>query len=291
MEKCSLKKHIKEEAIIKCRECHRNMCKICYKHHSELFDDHNVKILETNDNKDLNNLFTGFCKEENHSDNLDYFCKNHNKLCCAACISKIKSKGNGQHTDCEVCNIDEIKEEKEKLLKENAQILQNLSNQLEELMGELKNNFEKITRESLKKTVQDTFTQIKKAIDDREKEVLSKIDTIVDDKYEDLFSNEKRKYEPTYNEIEKLLNKSKEIDEDWSNPNKISSCVNDCLNIENNVKIGSNSVLVAPVSIKEGANVAALSVVTKDVPSFALAITRAPFKIIENWVKRKTQEK
>lgn len=251
MENCSLKKHNKDEAIILCRECQIYMCKICYMHHSELFDDHNIKLLENNDNKDIKNLFTGLCTEENHSDNLDYFCKNHNKLCCAACISKIKSNGNGQHTDCEVCNIEEIKEEKEKLLKENSQILQNLSNQLEELMEELKKNFEKITRESLKKTIQDTFVQIKKAIEEREKEVLSKVDTIVDDKYDDLFSNEKKKYEPTYNEIEKLLEKSKEIDEDWSNPNKISSCINDCLNIENNVKTLNNDI----TKLKENVNV------------------------------------
>ena len=57
--------------------------------------------------------------------------------------------------------------------------------------------------------------------------------------------------------------------------------------IGDNVKIGSNSVLVAPVIIEEGANVGALSVITKNVPSWALAITRAPIKIVENWVKRK----
>lgn len=56
--------------------------------------------------------------------------------------------------------------------------------------------------------------------------------------------------------------------------------------IENEVKIGSNSVLVAPVKIEEGANVAALSVITKDIPSWALALTRAPLKILECWVKR-----
>lgn len=55
--------------------------------------------------------------------------------------------------------------------------------------------------------------------------------------------------------------------------------------IEDNVKIGSNSVLVAPVTIKEGANVGALSVITKNIPAWALAITRAPMRIIENWVK------
>ena len=56
--------------------------------------------------------------------------------------------------------------------------------------------------------------------------------------------------------------------------------------IENNVKIGSNSVLVAPVKIEEGANVGALSVITKDIPAWALAITRSPMKVLEGWVKR-----
>ena len=56
--------------------------------------------------------------------------------------------------------------------------------------------------------------------------------------------------------------------------------------IGNEVKIGSNSVLVAPVEIEEGANVAALSVITKNIPAWALAITRAPMKVLEGWVTR-----
>ncbi len=56
--------------------------------------------------------------------------------------------------------------------------------------------------------------------------------------------------------------------------------------IKDNVKIGSNSVLVAPVIIEEGANVGALSVITKCLPPWALAITRAPLRVVENWVKR-----
>ena len=60
--------------------------------------------------------------------------------------------------------------------------------------------------------------------------------------------------------------------------------------IEDNVKIGSNSVLVAPVKVEEGANVGALSVITKDLPSWALAITRAPLRVIENWVTKQTQK-
>lgn len=56
--------------------------------------------------------------------------------------------------------------------------------------------------------------------------------------------------------------------------------------IGNNVKIGSNSVLVAPVKIEEGANVGALSVITKDIQAWSLAITRAPLRVLENWVKK-----
>ncbi len=59
--------------------------------------------------------------------------------------------------------------------------------------------------------------------------------------------------------------------------------------IKDNAKIGSNSVLVAPVTVEEGANVGAVGVITKDIPSWALAITRSPLKIIEGWVKTKKQ--
>ena len=56
--------------------------------------------------------------------------------------------------------------------------------------------------------------------------------------------------------------------------------------IGDNVKIGSNSVLVAPVTIEEGANVGALSVITKNISAWALAITRAPMRVVEGWVKK-----
>ncbi len=52
---------------------------------------------------------------------------------------------------------------------------------------------------------------------------------------------------------------------------------------------GSNSVLVAPIQLEEGAFVAAGAVATKNVKAWALALSRAPMKIFENWVK-KTKE-
>ena len=57
--------------------------------------------------------------------------------------------------------------------------------------------------------------------------------------------------------------------------------------LKDHVKIGSNTVLVAPVTMEEGVNVGAGSVVTKDVKAWALAITRAPLRVLENWVKTK----
>ena len=56
--------------------------------------------------------------------------------------------------------------------------------------------------------------------------------------------------------------------------------------LKDHVKTGSNSVLVAPVTIGKGANIGAGSVITKDIPERALALTRAALKIAENWVKK-----
>ncbi|HZD37071.1 MAG TPA: bifunctional UDP-N-acetylglucosamine diphosphorylase/glucosamine-1-phosphate N-acetyltransferase GlmU [Actinomycetes bacterium] len=51
--------------------------------------------------------------------------------------------------------------------------------------------------------------------------------------------------------------------------------------------IGSDTMLVAPLTIGEGAQTAAGSTVTKDVPPGALAIERAAQRIIEGWVARR----
>ncbi len=59
--------------------------------------------------------------------------------------------------------------------------------------------------------------------------------------------------------------------------------------LKDDVKIGSNTVLVAPVTINEGANVGAGSVITKEVPSWALALTRTPLKILADWVKSQSK--
>jgi bifunctional UDP-N-acetylglucosamine pyrophosphorylase/glucosamine-1-phosphate N-acetyltransferase len=55
------------------------------------------------------------------------------------------------------------------------------------------------------------------------------------------------------------------------------------------VFVGSNSCLVAPVKIGEGALIAAGSVITRDVPQDALALGRAEQSLKEGWAKRRRE--
>ena len=109
--KCSLKEHKEIDAINYCQECKIYMCNKCEKFHFELFKAHHLYSID----KNLDEIFTGICLEKKHNQyKLQYFCKNHNQLCCAACLCKIKGNGNGKHKDCNVCFIKNIKEEKKK---------------------------------------------------------------------------------------------------------------------------------------------------------------------------------
>jgi bifunctional UDP-N-acetylglucosamine pyrophosphorylase/glucosamine-1-phosphate N-acetyltransferase len=57
--------------------------------------------------------------------------------------------------------------------------------------------------------------------------------------------------------------------------------------VEDNSFIGCNVNLVAPVTVKKNAYVAAGSTITKEVPEGALSVARAKQKNKEGWVKRK----
>jgi bifunctional UDP-N-acetylglucosamine pyrophosphorylase/glucosamine-1-phosphate N-acetyltransferase len=57
--------------------------------------------------------------------------------------------------------------------------------------------------------------------------------------------------------------------------------------IGSHVRISTNTVLVAPVRIGDGAYTGAGTVVRKDVPAGSLAITVAPQRNIEGWVAQK----
>ena len=137
--KCSLKQHKEINAIKYCCECQIYLCNKCDKNHSELFDNHHVINVDVN----INGVFTGLCKEKKHSAKLKYFCKNHNILCCAACTSKTKGKGNGNHKDCNICFINRIKDKKKNELNDNIKYLKDLSTNLENDINEFKKYLKK----------------------------------------------------------------------------------------------------------------------------------------------------
>jgi bifunctional UDP-N-acetylglucosamine pyrophosphorylase/glucosamine-1-phosphate N-acetyltransferase len=56
--------------------------------------------------------------------------------------------------------------------------------------------------------------------------------------------------------------------------------------IGSKVFVGSNTALVAPVKIGDGANIAAGSVITRDVPADSLAIARAELQVKDGWASR-----
>ena len=60
--------------------------------------------------------------------------------------------------------------------------------------------------------------------------------------------------------------------------------------IEDNVFVGSGSMLVAPVTLKKGSTIGAGSTITKDAPSDSLTLERAKQVTVDNW-SRPTKEK
>jgi bifunctional UDP-N-acetylglucosamine pyrophosphorylase / glucosamine-1-phosphate N-acetyltransferase len=61
--------------------------------------------------------------------------------------------------------------------------------------------------------------------------------------------------------------------------------------LEDEVFIGSDTQLVAPVTVRRGAYVGAGSTITKEVPENSLALTRAELRIIKDWVVRRKAER
>ena len=230
--KCSFKDHKETDATIYCQECKIYMCNKCANYHKGLLESHN----QNNIDEKVKNAFIGYCNEENHNQfQLKYFCKNHNQLCCAACIAKINEKGDGQHKDCDICILEKIKDEKKNKLKENIKCLEDLTVNLENSKNELKLLFEKVNenKEELKLKIQKIFTKIRNSLNEREDILLQEIDT----RFNNLFFNEDiiKETEKLPNKIKISLEKGKEIEKEW-NDDKLNALINDCINIENNIK-------------------------------------------------------
>ena len=230
--KCFSEEHKEIKAIVFCQECNEYLCNKCENLHLKLFKNHHCFNLD----KTIDEIFTGFCKEKNHKEKLEYFCKDHNILCCDSCIIKIKNKDKGQHKDCEICFIEDIKEEKINKLNENIKILEDLSINFNESLNKLKFVIEKINtnKEELKLEIQKIFTKIRSTVNEREDELLLEIDK----KYEENFLKEDiiKKSEKLPNKIRSSLEKGNLIKNELNNENKLNSIINDCLDIENNIK-------------------------------------------------------
>ena len=229
--KCSIQEHEQMKPIMYCLECKINMCNKCLNFHSALFKNHHTYNIDNN----IENIFIDICKENNHNIKLEYYCKNHNKLCCCACISKIKKNGKGNHHDCDICTIDEIINMKKNNLIENVKILEDLSINLDESINELKNLFEKINKdkEEIKLNINKQFTKIRNALNEREDELLLNIDKLFDNEYiKEDFIKDIEKYPK---KIKLSLEKGKKMKDEW-NDNNLPQLINNCINIENVIK-------------------------------------------------------
>ena len=240
--KCSFIEHKEIDAIKYCQECNVYLCIKCDKFHSGLFTNH----LPYSIDKDAKDIFTGLCKIEEHNSKLEFFCKTHNELCCSHCITKIKRKGKGQHTDCNIYNIEEIIEEKEKNLDNNIKSLESLSEVFESSLKELNEIFDKINenKEEIKLNIQKTFTKIRNELNNREEQLLDEVDKQFQKKYlsEDIDILKEKDKLP--NKIKIYIEKGKTAKNEWNNIKNKTSLINDCINIEkmiNNInKINQN---------------------------------------------------
>ena len=232
VEKCSFIDHNQVNACSFCEECKVYLCNKCTNYHNGIFRNHHQHIL----NQDFNNIFIGVYKEENHYLKLEYYCKNHDILCCDSCISKLRGKGKGQHKDCDICFIEDIKDEKKNKLEKNIKSLEDLYKNLDNSINILKAIFEKIneSKEQLKINIQKAFTKIRNAINEREDQLCKE----VDNQYNSLFCNEDiiREWEKLPDKIKISIEKGKSINNEWNNDKKLAQLIYDCINIEDNIK-------------------------------------------------------
>ena len=230
--KCSLDEHKDLDAEYYCQECKVSMCKKCEKVHSGFLKNHHAFTL----NKDIKEIFTGLCTKPNHALKLEYYCKTHNQLCCAACIAKIKNKWNGQHKDCDIYFIVKIKNSIKGNFDKNMKKLEEFSNKIEPTIKELKDIYEKIneSKDKLKGEIQNIFTKIRTELNNREDKLYEEIET----KYNELYFKEEliKESEKLPNSLKISLEKGKIKENDWEDENILPKLINDSINIENIIK-------------------------------------------------------
>ena len=232
--KCSYKGHENINADIYCKKCEIYMCNKCESHHSKLCSNHQNFII----NKNIEEINDEFCEEEAHNHlRLKYYCKSHGVLCCGACIAKIKGKGDGQHINCDVCCIEDIKDEKKSKIKGNIELLKELSSKFNKSFNDIKKIYEEMNekKENLKLRIQKIFTNIRNILNNREDELLLN----VDQKYDNIYFKKDiiRDIEKLPNKIKSSLEKCKSIE---AIDNNIYKLIKESNEIENNINIINN---------------------------------------------------
>ena len=228
---CSFQGHEKIYAVIFCNNCKIYMCNKCEAFHSKLLQNHQIYNIEKINSGEIIN---DYCQENNHNIELQYYCKNHNQLCCAKCITKIKDKGNGLHKDCDIYTIEDIKNEKMNQLNNNIKNLELLSKNLQESINKLKNIFENITKnkEEIQTKIQKIFTKIRNELNKREDFLIQQVEEIFNNNY---FNEELIKQgEKLPNRINISLEKCKLMNNNKED-NNLVCLINNCMNIENNL--------------------------------------------------------
>ena len=86
----------------------------------------------------------------------------------------------------------------------------------------------------MKLKIQKIFTNFKNALNQREDKLLLEVDSIFNNQY--CNENTIKDYEKLPNKVKVLLEKSKLINDEWNDNNKLNSLINMCFDLENNIK-------------------------------------------------------
>ena len=235
IKKCYLKSHSNKKAVKYCPNCNKYLCEICVASHKKC--DRKNELLP--EDKEMNLKTKGICTESNHPNKLNYYCITHNNLCCAACLCKIKEKGDGQHTECNVCHIGKIKDEKKKILFNNINILKDFSQNIKKKLKLIKKIYEKTIpkKEELKLNIINIFDDLKNMLKKRKNELLNELENL----YEKFIFSEEfiKKCKKLPSKIEYYFEKGQKLMEKWEeyeNKGKLNLLINDCINIEKNIE-------------------------------------------------------
>jgi len=225
--KCSLEKHSNKAAKVFCQDCKILMCEECNEAHLDICKIHHYQQIGKSSNDK--------CKDAQNIKEIIFFCKTHDRLCNTKCNAHPKNGINGQKFDCEIFLLNNIEEEKRKILKENIKLLEYELKYIDDISKKLKKLTDIIfnKKEDIKIIIQKIFTKIRNAINDKEEELFAE----VDEYFDELFFQKEivKEGEKLPKKIKTSLEKAKLIDNQWNN-NKLNSLIKDCLNIENTIK-------------------------------------------------------